>query len=313
MPIKDTLWRVKESLPLIGRGGTRRRLQTIEEQLGELKWLIRTATEHNTRNTEINCEISLVQHCNLNCCGCDHFAPLAGPEFADIEETERDVTRLAELFHGHISEFYLAGGEPLLHPEIIRFMEVTRKALPDSDIMIITNGILLSEQPEEFWLACRKYHIALRPTRYPINVNYDEMEERARQYGVEYQYWGMTKQSLKYLTKFTYDLDGRQKASRSFSACRWANYALALEHGKLYTCPIICKVRHFNKYFGTNMRTTAEDSIDIYQAKSLAEVHDFLMHPIPFCKYCVRTEYPRPWLDIFPWKRSQCDIKEWTP
>lgn len=290
------------------------RLNTIEDKIEEQKWLIRTATEHHIRNRDIICEVSLAEHCNLNCYGCDHFAPLAEPEFADFEETKRDLTRLSELFSGHIREFYLGGGEPLLHPDIIKFMEMARNVLPNSEITIITNGILLPRQPEDFWVACREYNISLRPTKYPIKVPYDTMEEKARQYGVDYSYWGFTGESMKRSVRFPYDLKGRQKGSRSFTACLWANNSLTLEHGRLYTCPIAAKVRHFNKYFGTDMRISPEDSIDIYRAESLEEIHEYLMQPIPFCRYCMQFQMEKglPWHRSIPWRLSERDIKEWT-
>ena len=41
--------------------------------------------------------IPLVEHCNLNCWGCDHCAPLAEKNFLDIAEFEKDINRIAEL------------------------------------------------------------------------------------------------------------------------------------------------------------------------------------------------------------------------
>ena len=84
-----------------------RKVCAIENQMEVLNFMLRMASERTMKNRQIVCEISLAEHCNLGCYGCNYFAPLAKPEFADIEETERDVTRLAELFGHRIRYFDL--------------------------------------------------------------------------------------------------------------------------------------------------------------------------------------------------------------
>ena len=48
--------------------------------------------DRHTPRTEISFEVALAEHCNLRCAGCDHFSPIAEPEFADIKEFERDLS-----------------------------------------------------------------------------------------------------------------------------------------------------------------------------------------------------------------------------
>jgi hypothetical protein len=60
-------------------------------------------------------DLHLADHCNLNCCGCDNFSPLAKETFADIRVIEKDCARMSELTEGRINEIQLLGGEPLLH------------------------------------------------------------------------------------------------------------------------------------------------------------------------------------------------------
>lgn len=70
--------------------------------------------------------IPIVEHCNLKCKGCLHFCNSNQEEFYyDCEEFERDVMRLSELFD-NIEVLILYGGEPLLHPKIIRLLEIVR-------------------------------------------------------------------------------------------------------------------------------------------------------------------------------------------
>jgi MoaA/NifB/PqqE/SkfB family radical SAM enzyme len=100
-------------------------------------------------------QINVVDHCNLNCKGCTAFSPVAEEKFMEINVFERDCKRLSELTGGKIELIDLLGGESLLHPEIIKIMEIARKYFRSGDINIVTNGILLKKMPLGFWYGCR--------------------------------------------------------------------------------------------------------------------------------------------------------------
>jgi uncharacterized radical SAM superfamily Fe-S cluster-containing enzyme len=91
-------------------------------------------------------DIYIAEHCNLGCYSCNHFSPIAEPEFANLESVDRDLARLAELSSGNIGSIMLVGGEPLLNPELPEFMRIARQHFPKSRIQTITNGFLLLAQ-----------------------------------------------------------------------------------------------------------------------------------------------------------------------
>lgn len=258
--------------------------------------------------TELSFEVALAEHCDLNCAGCDHFSPLAEPELADYGETARDFARLSSLFHGHAKKIHLLGGEPLLHPDLVKFLKMARESFPDAVIDITTNGVRLLTQPEEFWLACKENNILIQLTKYPISLNFDEMEKRAADYGVEYRYYGGSGTVVKTTSLYKLDVKGQQDSSRNYLICHRANNCVYLKHGRLYTCTIAPTARHFNKYFGEDLKELPEDSIDIYQADSAQEIMEFLAKPIPFCRYCMvdKTRWYQ------PWHQSEKIIDEWT-
>lgn len=301
MSFKKWMELFKERLP-------GRRLARVEALLRD-EIENRLYTNYNcVPGAELTLEICLAEHCNLSCCGCDHFSPLAKPKLADFEKVERDLERLSQLFEGSMGEIYLSGGEPLLHPEIIRFMKMCRDKFPEDMIYIITNGIKLIGEPEEFWTACRENRIILRPTRYPINVDYDKIAELADRYQVPCYFWGVSGKAPKNTKHIALHPRGDQVDIRSFMHCRYANHCMTLEDGRIYTCPLPPRIHIFNEHFGTNMRVSPRDSIDIYQAKSAEEILQFMAHPIPFCKYCRQDQSVR----NIPWHLSEKDIKEWV-
>ena len=131
----------------------------------------------------------LVEHCNLNCKGCDMYAPVSQKEYANVLEFSRDIARLSTIFSDLVDRISLAGGEPLLHPQLLCFMYVARKYFPNSKIQIVTNGILLLKQNKTFWKLCHELNIIIAPTKYPIQVDYDAIESIAKTYGVTIAYW----------------------------------------------------------------------------------------------------------------------------
>ena len=106
-------------------------------------------------------DIEVTEHCNLNCKGCDSLAPLAGEEYLDIAECEKDLSRLSEISGGIVDHINILGGEPLLHPDIEKFVKLTRMYFPIGKIVIVTNGILLKSMKQKFWETCKENKIEI--------------------------------------------------------------------------------------------------------------------------------------------------------
>lgn len=253
-------------------------------------------------------EVHLADHCNLNCKSCSHFSPLVEESFMEIDDFVKDCERLAKLTDGRIKHINFLGGEPLLHTQITEFLDVARKCFPKGELTIVTNGVLLSKQSEAFWCNCRKNHVKIRISNYPIRIDWEQINSLAKYYKVVVYYFfrdGVIKWG-----KMKLDLHGKQPILESFRRCSQSNECINLSKGKLFTCPVPAYIHHFNKYFGANLEVAADtaggDYIDIYKARSLHEILTFLSKPIPFCKYCA-VENKR-----IEWALSQKNIQEWT-
>ena len=85
-------------------------------------------------------EVNINKHCNLNCKGCDHFAPVAAPDFMPIDVFAKDMKQIKRLFCHMNGEFRLLGGEPLMNPDIVQFIEIARSNLSKAKIYVSTNG-----------------------------------------------------------------------------------------------------------------------------------------------------------------------------
>ena len=160
--------------------------------------------------------LHLADHCNLNCRGCDNLSPLAPETLANLSVIERDCRRISRLAGGQVREVQLLGGEPLLHPQVSAVTDIVRKCFPSAPISIITNGLLLSGQKEEFWESCRRNSIRIVVTKYPVKLDYDAIKSRVREQEVAFDYYGSTGSVPKTMQCSPLDLSGKQDPKDSF-------------------------------------------------------------------------------------------------
>jgi len=250
-------------------------------------------------------EVHVVEHCNLNCGGCNHFSSLAKEEYLQPEQFENDIKRLAELSEDYFA-IKILGGEPLLHPNITAFFDIARKYFPSTPIQITTNGILLVKQPNEFWQSCNKNKITISISQYPIKLDKKAIKMAAKTHKVKLVFNGSTVQER--MCKLPLDLSGSQDIKKSFQKCAisWG-CCVTLREGRIYTCCIAAHIKFFNEYFNQNLAITSGDYVDIYKVNSKEEIIDFLEKPFPFCRYCKTSETKF----AQRWGISKNEITEW--
>ncbi|MDR0764691.1 MAG: hypothetical protein LBE65_03765 [Synergistaceae bacterium] len=251
-------------------------------------------------------EMHLADHCNLNCKGCNHFSPLVVKEkFLDAGIFKKDCERIAGLSGGLLEGIRFMGGELLLHKNVVDILNTGRKYFPKATLDIVTNGILLPKQPKEFWETCGKNGIHIHISKYPIKINNDEIDGLARQYNVKIL--RLSANTGLQWHEMKLDVKGGQNMEENFRLCPQANNCINLYEGKLYTCPTIAYIQYLNEYHGENFVVTEEDYIDIYKARSMDEILDFLCKPVQFCRYCDIKK----WNATVEWGVSKKERKEW--
>jgi len=250
-------------------------------------------------------DIHVAEHCNLNCAYCCHCSTVAEPEFLDIEQFERDIIKLSKLTNGCINAILLLGGEPLLNPDIVRIMQITRQNVPNTRINILTNGILLTRMKEDFWSTCKNNNIIIHISRYPIKLDTDKIFATAQRYSVDVK-WFTTKSrnnrdDIFRVQKF--DLAGKRDIFNSYENCPCRS--TFLKDGKIYLCPPMPSSRHLEKRFGVRFEISMDDYLILDNVNNLQEILDFISHPTPFCRYCVYED------QFIQWKISEKKKEEW--
>ena len=121
------------------------------------------------------------------------------------------------------------GGEPLLNNNCKKYFYITRKYFKNSEIFLITNGILLPKQDEDFWISCKENDIEIRPTKYPIKIDWEYIKNISNKYGVSLYFYNdenIEKQSRKNI----FDLSGKMDSFNSltiivlYADCAERNY-----------------------------------------------------------------------------------------
>jgi hypothetical protein len=262
---------------------------------------------HRKKNYLEHIEVRVTEHCNLNCAYCLALSPVAQKKEMDSAVFIRDFQRLKELTGGKIGAIKILGGEPLLHPDLIYLCKTLRGLFYKTEIYIATNGVLLAKQSDEFWQTCKAYNIGISISHYPVNIHYDEIQNRARQFGIDMPPVVQPNAETMPWLKWPFDLQGKNDAAQMFNKCDNANTCVHLNEGKIYTCSVLPGLSHFNSYFNYNLQLTDKDYIDIYKARSIEEILDFTSNPPPFCAYCDVNRR-----SLVPWKITKKEISEWT-
>jgi len=244
-------------------------------------------------------ELSVADHCNLNCKGCAFFSNIIDEEsFYDLEQFKADISRLTELFE-NIRVITLLGGEPLLNKKLPQFISVARVAFPKSKIRVVTNGLLCKNMSEELIEAFKINDALLHVTLYkPLFTGIDSLKQFLEANGVRYIVGTPVTQ---FFTSFNYDGDSKVKKAFQKCARKRCNY---LTGGFMSICSFPILLKWFDRHFEKSLsETMADDKYDIYdQALTGFKLKRMLTKPISACKYCTDSVF-------FGWEQTTSEAK----
>jgi hypothetical protein len=125
-------------------------------------------------------EFNLTEHCNLKCAGCDHSSPHLPTHYMSLDDYKQDVAALEPIVYAN--EFRFVGGEPLLHPELLDFLEIADKTDMAGAITLVTNGVLLDKMPDAFWGYLNTLIVSIYPGVH-LRMSPDEIKAKAQKFG----------------------------------------------------------------------------------------------------------------------------------
>ncbi len=231
-------------------------------------------------------EVHLADHCNLNCKGCSHFSNLVPDAvFADKEQFKRDVLRLTHYF-SQIHNFFLLGGEPLLNPDIRDFIDIVRGAFPYTNLILVTNGLLLPSLDEQLLHCFRENRVHISISDYSI-LDRGKIIAVVQKYALSAELREGKECFSKYLNP-----KGDSDKMAVFHDCIRKNCTF-LAHGKIAACCQPFTVHYFNEYFGEHL--PEDEGIDLYEEGLDGwEIQNRLITPLESCRFCA-ADVPFDW------------------
>lgn len=240
-------------------------------------------------------EFQVVDWCNLNCKGCSHFSSLFEKNiYIEKEELYRDLEKISKYIE--VGLINILGGEPLLHPEISEIVCKTRELFDHSDIVIVTNGLILPDMPREFFEICREANIEFSISGYAPTLRIKEqIEQKLIAYKVKY-YMKTGKETF----GKNIDLRGENDKVSAMQYCR-ERFCHHLRNGKIYKCAFEALGNTFFESFDYCNRV--DGGISISDGNDWAEIISKLDYePCDACKYCGKEER-------FEWKTTNKPTK----
>jgi len=221
-------------------------------------------------------EMHVVDFCNLNCKGCTHFSPIFKKIIPDTVSRINDIKVLNGKF-SYIFNFFLLGGEPLLNPDIIAYLDSARKILPHTNITIVTNGLLLPSLKEEVFEHVRSNDIVLSISEYePTHRMLPRIIEKLEQESVFYE----IRQH-----KETFSKPLSLTAHSKYPHRCISDGCVNILDGKIARCPTLMYIDEFNQKFGMNLPN--EGILELKNAPSGRNLLDYLKQEVPLCRHCI--------------------------
>ncbi|MBD5454987.1 MAG: radical SAM protein [Lachnospiraceae bacterium] len=225
-------------------------------------------------------EYHVADHCNLNCKYCTHYSPLVNePVFADFERFSSDLKQLKKRIPD-IGIIRILGGEPLLNPELSRFIEFTRELYPASIITVVTNGLLVRKMSADLIRIMKEnmafIHISFYP---PLQEQITQIKSFLYEQQIPFTITGLTTEFNKTQTLVP-NVD-----EEFFYSCFQAS-CTCLQDGKLAPCYAPFTTKYFNEAFSKEI--PMDEGIDIYdESLPLEDLKIRLLLPMERCRYCV--------------------------
>ena len=246
----------------------------------------------------VDLEIHIVDHCNLNCAGCNHFCPLAEPYYITPEYLKEQLEMVKEKIPS-IKWLMLLGGEPTIHPQLLELCQIARKIFPDIPVEILTNGkdltnIIKNKKELE------KLDIQITLAQYDIEYNQNDVDEvlAMKNAGIS---WGRES-----FDQTLVDVTGSQDMNETFfKNCHHQLPCFTLRDYKIYECPFAAHIIAFKKKF--NVDIPEIEGIDYLNLKTLTldQLEEFSYKPKNICKYCKPGSQ---WV----WHKSNRSYEEFT-
>lgn len=259
-----------------------------------------------TERTELETmEIHVAEHCNLNCKNCSMFCGLVETcDFPCYQEFEEGIKQLKNFFP-HIKKFRIIGGEPLLNPELDKYICLIRNVYPYTDIRLISNGILVTKMSDQLIQTIIDNDVTFIVTQYiSLKHSIDEINRFLSKTGIRYI---VTETVLEF--QKIYNALGDSDIDENFYRCHWKGSCATMYGTKIATCYVPFVIHYFSDKFNLAIEETGK--IDLMEEGLTAQEIIKRMHtPFDMCRYCAPKGNWTEW-ERLP-DKNNTTIQDWS-
>ena len=239
----------------------------------------------------VSLEMHIVDHCNLNCAGCNHFSPLAEPWYIDLDDFRNQIT-FAYKKIPNIKLFMILGGEPTLHPKLFEICQIAREVFPKDnvEIKILSNGCHLQDafkHEKEY----KDMGVIFDVTTYGKYTDHKAIEY------LDSHGLGFNHNSRLFMRQQLVNEAGTTDINEVyFHKCPHQLPCFTLKNYKIYICPFSAHLDIYRKKYNVNIPEDESDYLRLEDINSLDDLHNFIFKPKNICRYCDGTMSEASWI-----------------
>lgn len=226
-------------------------------------------------------ECQIVDFCNLNCLSCLHYSPLVKKrEFPDKDRVLKGFVLLKK-YYQNVMNIRIMGGEPLLNPDLAWYCNELRQLFPDSNIAVVTNGLLLQQLSADILEVFRNNRIIIDISYYPVLASQiDDIHHMLEQQGIEHK----ISKLITYFRKIG-DFQSNGNDPKYIHDNCPSRYSTCLKYSMISSCFLPFVTEYLNEYYA--LQLPENEGIDLERESLITrEINSFLDSELQRCAYC---------------------------
>ena len=228
-------------------------------------------------------ETHVVEHCNLRCADCCTLSPALLPAFVDPGALERELAQAARALRPHVVK--LTGGEPLLHPELLRCLDAVRASGISERVSLTTNGLLLASLGDDFYSRIDR----LTVSHYASAPLHETLLARVRSSCARHGVQLTVKDVARFQRMDAFPARAPGETALAFDGC-WLRVRCHMLHaGRFYACTRPPHLRSRLEAAGVAHGIGDDDGVALDEPRLFERLLAYLQRdePLRACRYCL--------------------------
>ena len=242
-------------------------------------------------------ELYIINECNLTCSNCNRYNNYNFSGHYDWQQHEKAILTWGQRLSAQMVT--IIGGEPFLHPDLLHWSSLVKRAWPEHSIIIQSNGTVYHHDIDEI--------LKIENLSISVAVHHPGLLKKIKKTNSRFvlKHNGSIKPNVAVEDDFSdcalvdrglfFEVYDSDNILESFNACTM-KYSHTIFQGRLYKCPMVAVLPEFRKQFNVRLSQQQQELLESYPSLSSdcsdAELEKFLNEedsPIPQCKLCPKS------------------------